>query len=267
MDEFNVNKTMDWWKGIEVESGPKDKIKKNTVRYLVEALDNVTPPQRPTGKPLRLPLQDVYKIGGIGTVPVGRVETGIIRPGMVVTFGPVGLTTEVKSVEMHHEALPEAFPGDNVGFNIKNVSVKEIKRGFVASDSKQDPCKEAVNFEAQVIIMNHPGTIQNGYTPVLDCHTAHIACKFTEIVCKMDKRSGKKLEDFPKSIKTGDASICILAPTKPMVVETFKEYSPLGRFAVRDMKQTVAVGIVKSVTKGDGGGGKTTKSAAKAAKK
>merc|ERR1719453_1802867 len=114
--------------------------------YLLEALDNANPPKRPSDKPLRLPLQDVYKIGGIGTVPVGRVETGIIKPGMVVTFGPVGLTTEVKSVEMHHESLPEAAPGDNVGFNIKNVAVKEIKRGFVASDSKNDPAKEAVEF-------------------------------------------------------------------------------------------------------------------------
>merc|ERR1711939_347829 len=252
-----------WYKGWEKET----KAGKSSGKTLLEAIDAVTPPQRPTGKPLRLPLQDVYKIGGIGTVPVGRVETGVIKPGMVVTFGPVGLTTEVKSVEMHHEALTEALPGDNVGFNIKNVSVKEIKRGFVASDSKSDPCREAVNFEAQVIIMNHPGTIQNGYTPVLDCHTAHIACKFTEIVSKMDKRSGKVLEEFPKSIKTGDASMCMLKPTKPMVVETFKEYAPLGRFAVRDMKQTVAVGVVKAVTKGESTGGKTTKSAMKASKK
>ena len=69
----------------------------------------------------------MYKIGGIGTVPVGRVETGIIKPGMVVTFAPNMLTTEVKSVEMHHEAMAEALPGDNVGFNINNVSVKDIK--------------------------------------------------------------------------------------------------------------------------------------------
>ena len=224
------------------------------------------PPTRPTNKPLRLPLQDVYKIGGIGTVPVGRVETGIIKPGMIVCFGPTGLTTEVKSVEMHHESLTEAVPGDNVGFNIKNVAVKEIKRGFVASDNKNDPCKEAVSFEAQVIIMNHPGKISNGYTPVLDCHTAHIACKFTEIKKKIDKRTGKCVEEFPKDIKTGDASLCILKPTKPMVVEQFTKYAPLGRFAVRDMKQTVAVGVIKDVTKGDGTGGKTTKSAQKAAK-
>merc|ERR1712222_198760 len=106
---------------------------------LLEALDSIIPPSRPTDKPLRLPLQDVYKIGGIGTVPVGRVETGVIKPGMVVTFAPVALSTEVKSVEVHHESLPEAVPGDNVGFNIKNVSVKDIKRGYVTSDSKNKP--------------------------------------------------------------------------------------------------------------------------------
>jgi len=146
--------------------------------FLLEALDGVTPPKRPSDKPLRLPLQDVYKIGGIGTVPVGRVETGVLKPGMVVTFAPAQLSTEVKSVEMHHESLPEAVPGDNVGFNVKNVSVKDLKRGFVAGDSKNDPPKGAEVFNAQVIIMNHPGQISAGYAPVLDCHTAHVACKF-----------------------------------------------------------------------------------------
>merc|ERR1711966_545801 len=129
--------------------------------YLLEALDNVTPPKRPSDKPLRLPLQDVYKIGGIGTVPVGRVETGVIKPGMVVTIAPAQVTTEVKSVEMHHTSMPEAVPGDNVGFNVKNVSVKDIKRGFVASDSKNDPAKGCASFEAQVIVMNHPGVISS----------------------------------------------------------------------------------------------------------
>merc|ERR1711898_73961 len=130
----------------------------------------VKPPKRPVDRPLRLPLQDVYKIGGIGTVPVGRVETGVIKPGMVCTFAPNGVTTEVKSVEMHHESMPEAVPGDNVGFNIKNVSVKDIRRGNVCGDSKKDPPKGAKNFTAQVIVMNHPGEIKNGYSPVLDCH-------------------------------------------------------------------------------------------------
>ena len=220
---------------------------------LLDALDNVNPPKRPTDKPLRLPLQDVYKIGGIGTVPVGRVETGIIKPGMQCCFAPSGLVSEVKSVEMHHESLKEAVPGDNVGFNCKNVSVKEIKRGFVASDNNDDPAKGAESFSAQVIIMSHPGQIQNGYCPVLDCHTAHIATKFENIDEKIDRRTGKALETNPKFVKNGDACMVTLVPTKPMVVEEFANYAPLGRFAVRDMRQTVAVGVIKSVKKADKG--------------
>jgi len=216
---------------------------------LVEALDKMEPPKRPTDKALRLPLQDVYKIGGIGTVPVGRVETGIIKAGMIIEFAPVGVTTECKSVEMHHEQVPEASPGDNVGFNIKNVAVKDLKRGYVASDSKNDPAKGVESFLAQVIVLAHPGQIKNGYTPVLDCHTAHIASKFTEIQKKMDKRSGKVLEENPSFIKNGDAAIIKLEPTKPLCVEALTNYPPLGRFAVRDMKKTVAVGIIKETTK------------------
>jgi len=216
---------------------------------LLEALDQIKPPKRPTDKPLRLPLQDVYKIGGIGTVPVGRVETGVIKPGMVVTFSPPQISTEVKSVEMHHESIAEAGPGDNVGFNVKNISIKDVKRGNVAGDSKNDEPKGAASFEAQVIVMNHPGEIRPGYSPVLDCHTAHIACKFSEINSKMDRRSGKVLEASPKFIKTGDAAMVKMVPSKPMCVETFSEYPPLGRFAVRDMRQTVAVGVIKGVEK------------------
>ncbi|BFZ11225.1 hypothetical protein BsWGS_14263 [Bradybaena similaris] len=250
---------MPWFKGWEVER----KEGNASGKTLIQALDCILPPSRPTDKPLRLPLQDVYKIGGIGTVPVGRVETGILKPGMVVTFAPTNVTTEVKSVEMHHEALPEATPGDNVGFNIKNVSVKEIRRGNVAGDSKNDPPKATKMFHAQVIVLNHPGEIKNGYAPVLDCHTAHIACKFAEIKEKCDRRSGKKLEDNPKFVKSGDAAMVDLVPTKPMCVEAFSDYPPLGRFAVRDMKQTVAVGVIKTVTKEEAGAGKVTKAATK----
>jgi len=214
---------------------------------LLEALDKVNPPSRPTGLPLRLPLQDVYKIGGIGTVPVGRVETGVLKPGMTIHFAPSNVTTECKSVEMHHESLTEALPGDNVGFNVKNVSVKDIRRGNVASDSKNEPAKETASFNAQVIVLNHPGQIHAGYAPVLDCHTAHIACKFAEIQNKMDRRSGKVLEEGPKMIKNGDAAMVKMVPQKPMCVEPFQAFPPLGRFAVRDMRQTVAVGVIKAV--------------------
>merc|ERR1711902_383847 len=236
---------MSWYKGWQKEV-KEGKFKGMT---MFESLDPIIPPPRPSDKPLRLPLQDVYKIGGIGTVPVGRVETGLIKPGMVVTFAPVNVTTEVKSVEMHHESLPEATPGDNVG-----------------SDSKNKPASGCANFTAQVIVLNHPGQICNGYSPVLDCHTAHIACKFNEIKEKVDRRTGKATESNPKFIKSGDAGIVELIPSKPMCVEAFSDFPPLGRFAVRDMRQTVAVGVIKSVTPKEVSG-TTTKAAQKAQKK
>jgi sulfate adenylyltransferase subunit 1 (EFTu-like GTPase family) len=189
----------------------------------------------------------VYKIGGIGTVPVGRVETGVLKPGMTVIFAPVQLTTDVKSVEMHHEALDQAMPGDNVGFNIKNISVKEIRRGFVTGDTKNDPPFPIANFDAQVIVLDHPNKIMAGYTPVVDCHTAHIACKFNKLLYLINKRNGQRLEDNPKSVKTGQAAIVEMVPSKPLCVEAFSEYAPLGRFAVRDMRKTVAVGVIKKV--------------------
>ena len=259
---IDVSSNAPWYKGWEKET--KTKVSGKT---LLEAIDNIDPPSRPTDKPLRLPLQDVYKIGGIGTVPVGRVETGIIKAGMVVTFAPSNVTTEVKSVEMHHEQLTEGVPGDNVGFNVKNVSVKEIRRGNVAGDSKNDPPKGCDSFNAQVIVLNHPGQVGAGYAPVLDCHTAHIACKFSELLEKIDRRTGKSIEASPKFVKSGDAAIVKMVPSKPMCVEAFTDYPPLGRFAVRDMRQTVAVGVIKSVAKSDKAGGKVTKSAAKASGK
>jgi elongation factor 1-alpha len=229
---------------------------------LLQALDQIEEPKRPIDKPLRIPLQDVYKIGGIGTVPVGRVETGVLKPNMVVTFAPSNISTEVKSVEMHHEQLTQAVPGDNIGFNVKNVSVKDLRRGFVAGDSKNDPPCECEYFISQVIILQHPGQIHAGYAPVLDCHTSHIACKFAELVSKVDRRTGKAVEENPAAIKNGDAAMIKLVPSKSMCVEEFSKYPPLGRFAVRDMRQTVAVGVIKSVARKTAG-----KAAGAAAKK
>ena len=262
MLELTTN--MPWFKGWEIQRKSGAKV---TGMTLVEALDAIEPPARPTDKPLRVPLQDVYKIKGVGTVPVGRVETGILKPNMVVSFAPTNVTTEVRSVEMHHEVVPEAIPGDNIGFNVTGVSVKDVRRGYVVSDAKNNPAKEAVSFTAQVVVLNHPGQINAGYSPVVDCHTAHITCKFSELLEKIDRRTGVVLEQNPRSLKSGDAAIVKMLPQKPVCVESFQEYPPLGRFAVRDMKQTVAVGVIKSVEKTEGKGGKTTKAAEKASKK
>ncbi|CAF4861898.1 unnamed protein product [Rotaria sp. Silwood1] len=239
------SENMPWYKGWSVER----KGGNATGKTLLEALDAIVPPQRPTEKPLRLPLQDVYKIDGIGTVPVGRVETGILKTNMIVNFAPANVTAEVRSIEMHHADLTEALPGDNVGFNVRGVSVKDLRRGFVCSDSKNDPAQETSSFIAQVIVLNHPGHIGQGYAPVLDCHTTHIACKFAELISKVDRRTGKVIEEAPTFIKSGDSAMVKMIPTKPICVEKFSDYPPLGRFAVRDMRQTVAVGVIKDVEK------------------
>lgn len=216
---------------------------------LREALDNLTPPKRSTERPLRVSIQDVYKIGGIGTVAIGRVETGILKPGIEAMFAPTGIVAKVDSIEMHREFIAEAFPGDNVGFSVRNVNVKDIRRGHVASDSNCDPADSVTSFEAQVIIMDHPGQICNGYSPIIDCHTAHVACTFTNIKEKLNRRTGEKIEDNPPFIQSGDACIVDLKPTKPLCVEPFIDYPPLGRFVIRDMNKVVGVGVIKSTVK------------------
>ena len=255
---------MPWYKGWTVEHHGKQV----TGTTLLEALDAISPPTRLANRPLRLPLQDVFKIGGIGTVLVGRVETGVLKRGMIVSIAPPSIVTEVKSIEMHHQALDgalsdlsvfdvysssysvaEAQPGDNVGFNVAGVSVRDVRRGFICSDANNDPACEALSFTAQIIVVNHPGKISQGYRPVIDCHTAHITCEFTELISKMDRRTGKVIEEAPKSLKSGDSAIVRMTPTKPMCIERFADYPLLGRFAVRDSRQTVAVGVVKEVEK------------------
>ncbi|KAJ7487656.1 translation elongation factor 1a [Mycena galericulata] len=235
---------MPWFKGWTKET------KAGVVRgkTLLEAIDAIECPVKLSDKPLRLPVQDVYKIGGIGTVPVGRVATGIVEAGMVVTFVPSNITTEV--VQMESGQLQQGYPGDNVAFSVnKTVSVKDIRRGDVVSDSKNDPAKETASFIAQIIVLNHPDKISAGYTPVLDCHTAHVACKFAELLEKINRRTNQSIESNPKFIRTGDSCIVKLIPCTPMCVESYNEYPPLGRFALRDMRQTVAVGVIKSVDK------------------
>lgn len=209
---------------------------------LVESLGELKSPDKPTKLPLRVPVQDVYSITGVGTVPVGRVETGIMKKADNVTFEPAGVSGEVKSIEMHHEVLEQAEPGDNVGFNVRGVGKNDIKRGDVAGHSTSAPTV-AKEFTAQIVVLQHPGVITVGYTPVFHCHTAQVACTFMELQKKLDPSTGQVKEENPDFLKTGDAAYVVVRPTKPMVIEKIKEIPHMGRFAIRDMGQTVAAGV------------------------
>ena len=215
---------------------------------LLEALDAVELPPKPTDKPLRVPINDVYSIKGVGTVPVGRVETGIMKAGQQVTFMPPDKTGEVKSIEMHHEMMDQAVPGDNIGFNIRGIDRQDLGRGDVAGPTDKPPTV-AADYTGQVMVIQHPSAITVGYTPVIHSHTAQVACRFDEILQKIDQRSGQVIEEKPDFVKKGESMVAKLVPLKPMVIESYKQFPQLGRFAVRDMGMTVAVGIVQKVTK------------------
>jgi elongation factor 1-alpha len=215
---------------------------------IMEALDMFEVPAKPTNKPLRIPIQDVYSITGVGTVPVGRVETGTVKDNDVIVFMPSNKQAEVKSLEMHHVRIPKAEPGDNIGLNVRGVSKTDIHRGDVAGHVSNPPTivKE---FLGQIIVIYHPTAVAAGYTPVLHYHTGQIACRFTELLKKIDPRSGQVVEEKPAFLKTGDAALVRMEPLHPISVETFAEFEELGRFAVRDMGTTVAAGIIKEITK------------------
>ncbi|MGA8543164.1 MAG: translation elongation factor EF-1 subunit alpha [Thermoplasmata archaeon] len=231
----NINKAspnMPWFKGPN----------------LLQALDSLKVPEKATGKPLRLPVQDVYTITGIGTVPVGRVETGTLKVGDKIIFLPSGKSGEVKSIEMHHESVTEAVPGDNVGFNVRGIDKNDIRRGDVAGPVSNPPTV-VESFTANIQVLNHPSVLTVGYTPVFHAHTAQVACEFTQILKRLDPKTGQVAEENPQTLKTGDAAVVVITPKRPLVIEKYKEFPQLGRFAVRDMGQTVAAGVVVDVKK------------------
>ncbi|MGC8599199.1 MAG: translation elongation factor EF-1 subunit alpha [Thermoplasmata archaeon] len=215
---------------------------------LVEALDMLKLPEKPIDKPLRIPVQDVYSITGIGTVPVGRVETGVLNVNDTVIFMPANKTGEVKSIEMHHQPLQRAEPGDNIGFNVRGISKNDIKRGDVCG-KVDNPPTVAQEFTAQIVVLNHPSVISPGYTPVFHVHTAQVACTISEIVKTLDPRTNATKQEKPDFIKTGDVAIVKVTPTRPMVIEKSSEIPQLGRFAIRDMGITVAAGLCIDVVK------------------
>jgi elongation factor 1-alpha len=227
---------------------PSDKMPWYKGPTLIEALDTFEVPPKPLDKPLRIPVQDVYSITGVGTVPVGRVETGVLKEGDMVIFMPANKQGEVKSIEMHHTRIPRAEPGDNIGFNVRGIAKTDIRRGDVCGHVNNPPTV-AREFIGQIIIIYHPTAIAAGYTPVLHYHTGQMACRFTEIIRKIDPRSGQVVEEKPSFLKTGDAALVRMEPLRPIAIETYSEFSELGRFAVRDMGTTIAAGIVKEITK------------------
>ncbi|MEM3736719.1 MAG: translation elongation factor EF-1 subunit alpha [Candidatus Bathyarchaeia archaeon] len=221
---------MGWYKGPTLEG----------------ALDLFEVPPKPIDKPLRVPIQDVYTITGIGTVPVGRVETGIMKEGDNVVFMPANVKGEVKSIETHHVKIPQAIPGDNIGFNVRGISKADVKRGDVCGHVTNPP-KVAKEFIAQIIVVHHPTSLAQGYTPVLHAHTAQVACKFADLMKKINPRTGETVEEKPAFLKTGDGALVRLQPVRPIAIETYAQIPQLGRFAIRDMGTTVAAGIVKEI--------------------
>lgn len=219
---------------------------------LIEALDALQEPEKPVDLPLRLPLQDVYNITGIGVVPVGRVETGVMKVGQKVTVMPArdgrGVSGEVKTIEMHHEQMQEAGPGDNVGFSVRGINRQDIARGDVLGGADKPPTV-ASEFTAQMVILNHPTVVTVGYTPVFHIHTAQVACQITEITKKINPMTGETLQENPDFVKNGDACVCKLRPVQPLVIETQKEIPQLARFAIRDSGNTVAAGMCIDLVK------------------
>jgi elongation factor 1-alpha len=226
---------------------PSDKMPWYKGPTLFDALDAFTMPPKPTEKPLRLPIQDVYTITGVGTVPVGRVETGVLKEGDTVVFMPANASGEVKSMETHHVRMPRAEPGDNIGFNVRGVARKDVRRGDVCGHPKNPPTV-AREFIGRIIVIHHPTAIAAGYTPVLHAHTAQVACRFTELITKMDARTGQTIEENPSYLKTGDSAVVRFEPLRPIPVEVYKEFPELGRFAVRDMGTTIAAGVITEIT-------------------
>ncbi len=215
-------------------------------RTLLESLNDLPETEEPSDAPLRLPIQDVYTISGIGTVPVGRLETGTMNVGDNVSFQPSDVGGEVKTIEMHHEEVPSAGPGDNVGFNVRGIGKDDIRRGDVCGPA-DDPPSVAETFQAQIIVMQHPSVITAGYTPVFHAHTSQVACTIESIDKKMDPASGEVAEENPDFIQSGDAAVVTIRPQKPLSIEPASEIPELGSFAIRDMGQTIAAGKVLSV--------------------
>ncbi|MFW9821103.1 MAG: translation elongation factor EF-1 subunit alpha [Candidatus Thorarchaeota archaeon] len=240
--------------GMQMEnlSRKSDKMSWYDGPTLIDAIDDFTLPEKPTGKPLRVPIQDSYRIKGTGVVPVGRVETGILKKGDQIIIMPTGFKGEIRSIEMHHEEIPQAIPGDNIGFSIRGITMADASRGDCLGHPKDPPTVITPNgkWTGQIIVIWHPTAVAQGYTPVIHAHTAQVAARFSALVKKLDQKTGSVIEDSPKFLKKNESAIVELTPIKKMCLEKYEDIPEMGRFAVRDMGRTVAVGIVKDIVTG-----------------
>ncbi len=204
---------------------------------IIEAIDQFVLPEKPTGKPLRIPIQDSYQIKGTGVVPVGRVETGILKKGDKIIIMPTGFEGEIRSIEMHHEEIPQAIPGDNIGFSIRGITIEDASRGDCLGHPSDPP--KVINpngkWTGQIIVIWHPTALAQGYCPVVHAHTAQVAAKFVSLVKKLDQKTGAVIEDSPKFLKKNESAIVELQPIKKMCLEKYNDFPEMGRFAVRDM--------------------------------
>ncbi|TLX83386.1 MAG: translation elongation factor EF-1 subunit alpha [Thaumarchaeota archaeon] len=234
------------WKGDNLVK-KSENMKWWTGKTLLETFDDFKLPEKPVGKPLRIPIQDVYTITGVGTVPVGRVETGVAKAGMKIVVMPSGATGEIKTIETHHTQMESAEAGDNIGFNLRGIEKKDIKRGDVIG-TPDNPPNVAKEFRAQIIIIHHPTAIAPGYTPVMHAHTAQVAATIVAFESKINPQTGAEEEKDPKFLKAGDSAIVRIRPVRPLPIETFQDFPELGRFALRDMGATIAAGVIKDIT-------------------
>ena len=241
-------------KGDNVKN-KSDKMSWYTGPTIVEQFDLFPQPELPTNLPLRMPVQDVYEITGIGTVPVGKIETGIMKIGQKIKVLPGrtgdGIDGEIKTIEMHHETMPEALAGDNVGINIRGIGKKDIARGDVICDASK-PIPIVEEFIAQIAVINHPTVLAKGYTPVFHIHTAQVPCQFIELIAQIDPKSGEVIKEHPDFLKNGDVAKVRIKPQGNLVLETQKEIPYTSRFAVRDAGSTVAAGVCIEITKQKG---------------
>ncbi|MGI0089019.1 MAG: elongation factor 1-alpha C-terminal domain-related protein, partial [Nitrosopumilaceae archaeon] len=234
------------WKGDNLVK-KSENMKWWTGKALYESFDDFKLPEKPVGKPLRIPIQDVYTITGVGTVPVGRVETGTVKAGQKIVVMPSGAVGEIKSIETHHVQMESAEAGDNIGFNLRGVDKKQIKRGDVIG-TPDNPPNVVKEFRAQIIVIHHPTALAPGYTPVMHAHTAQVAATLVAFEAKINPQTGAAEEKDPKFLKAGDSAIVRIRPVRPLPIETFQEFPELGRFALRDMGATIAAGVVKEIT-------------------